>query len=171
MEGPFCIWRGHFCIFWQKMEETASSAPRILRPCYILTRTVSLELLPDTTMANLISCRRRFTARRTRPKKIHSDNAQAFKAAAKWWESVAKDESVLDKPLGYMVWPFNLGKTVGWTVHYGGVNNLSESLPSQSKLRTRRQEMKCWDSKSYQNRWWILRHSIWISGWIDFASK
>ena len=47
------------------------------------TRAVHLELVDSLTTADFILAWRRFTARRSRPQRVRSDNATVFVAAAK----------------------------------------------------------------------------------------
>ena len=49
-----------------------------------LTRALHLDLLPDLSTEEFIFSFKRLVARRGRPRKIYSDNAKTFVAAAKW---------------------------------------------------------------------------------------
>ncbi len=85
------------------------------------TRAVYIELLPDATTENLIPCLKRFIARRGRPTKIYSDNAQTFRCASKWIKEIMRDER-FNKFLTSqsIVWQFNLSKAPG------GADNMNE---------------------------------------------
>ena len=84
-----------------------------------LTRAVYIELLPDATTRTLIPAFKRFVARRGRPAKDYSDNAQTFKSSSKWIKQVVMDERFHEFLSNQsIVWHFNLNKAPWWGGQY-----------------------------------------------------
>lgn len=82
--------------------------------CYI-TRATHLELVLDLSTATFIRCLKRFVARRGLPRKIVSDNAKTFKAAAKAIKTMLNYEDLKDHLMNLkMDWNFNLEKAPWW---------------------------------------------------------
>ena len=74
-----------------------------------LTRAVFLDLLSSLETKEFIKSFKRLIARRGRPSLIYSDNGSTFVAAAKWLQSVRKDEELNDLLRDYKIsWRFNL---------------------------------------------------------------
>ena len=112
-----------------KTKRKGEGKAHILLIACSLTRAVYLELLPDTTVANLIPCLKRFIARRGRPKRIYSDNAQTFKATAKWLKSIMRDEKVKAFLINQsIVWQFNLSKAPWWGGQYERIIGLTKQV-------------------------------------------
>ena len=80
-----------------------------------VTCAIHLELVTDMTTTTFIWCLKRFSARRGLPKRILSDNAKTFKAAAKLLKSIFSHQEVKDhlSHLG-VEWIFNLEKAPWW---------------------------------------------------------
>ena len=80
-----------------------------------ITRAIHLKLVTDMTTTTFIRCLKRFSARRGLPKRILSDNAKTFKAAAKLLKSIFSHQEVKDhlSHLG-VEWTFNLEKAPWW---------------------------------------------------------
>eukprot|EP00795_Rhopilema_esculentum_P000506 gene506-10185_t len=94
-----------------------------------LTRAVYMEVVPDTTAKIFLQCLKRFTARRGRPKKIYSDNAQTFKFAAKWLKQLMKDEEFHDFLREQSIkWQFNLSKAPWWGGQYERIIGLTKQV-------------------------------------------
>ena len=98
-----------------------------------LTRALCLEILPDLTTEEFLKCLKRFLARKGRPEKVNSDNANTFSAAAKWLKKVMKEEQIL-RLLGvnHVKWQFNLSKVPWW----GGQYERLVGLVKQSIYKT-----------------------------------
>ena len=80
-----------------------------------VTRAVHLELVNELSTSAFLRCLKRFTARRGLPRRIISDNAKTFKAAAKVIESMLNHPDVKDHLLNLKVeWNFNLEKAPWW---------------------------------------------------------
>ena len=80
-----------------------------------VTRATHLELVLDLSTATFIRCLKRFTARRGLPKRIVSDNAKTFKAAAKAIETMLSHEDLKDHLMNLRIdWNFNLEKAPWW---------------------------------------------------------
>ncbi|XP_028419027.1 uncharacterized protein LOC114544609 [Dendronephthya gigantea] len=80
-----------------------------------LTRAVHMELVRSLETGEFIRCFKKFVARRGRPELVYSDNGTTFKAAAKWLETVRRDEkfnSYLAKL--EIKWRFNLSRAPWW---------------------------------------------------------
>ena len=77
-----------------------------------ITRATHLELVLDLSTATFIRCLKQITARRDVPKKIVSDNAKTFKAAAKAIETMLNHEDLKDYLMNLRIdCNFNLEKT------------------------------------------------------------
>ena len=82
--------------------------------CYV-TRAVHLDAVPDQSTPTFIRCMKRFVARRGLPKRFISDNGKTFKAAARYLDSVFKDETVQEHLTGLGVtWQFNVERAPWW---------------------------------------------------------
>ena len=68
-----------------------------------LTRAVFLDLLSSLETKEFIKSFKRLIARRGRPSLIYSDNGSTFVAAAKWLQSVRKDEELNDLLRDYKI--------------------------------------------------------------------
>ena len=80
-----------------------------------VTRAIHLEMVNELSTSAFIRCLKRFTARRGLPRRIISDNAKTFKAAAKAIESMLNHPDVKDHLLNLKVeWNFNLEKAPWW---------------------------------------------------------
>ena len=80
-----------------------------------LTRAVFLDLLPSLETKEFIKSFKQLIARRGRPSLIYSDNGSTFVAAAKWLQSVRKDEELNDLRRDYKIsWRFNLSRAPWW---------------------------------------------------------
>ena len=55
-----------------------------------LSRAIHLELLPDLATTEFIHSLKKFIARRSRPRKIYSDNGKTFMAAVTWLRKVIR---------------------------------------------------------------------------------
>lgn len=55
-----------------------------------VSRAAPLDLVPNSTTQQFIKCLKHLIARRGRPNTIYLDNAKAFNAATKWFESIIK---------------------------------------------------------------------------------
>ena len=82
--------------FYCRINLTKNAKAYILLFSCSLTRAVHLQALQDQTTAEFIRSLKLFIARRGRPRKIYSDNAQTFVAAAKLIKKVVKNETVHD---------------------------------------------------------------------------
>ena len=72
-------------------------------------------MVNELSTSAFIRCLKRFTARRGLPRRIISDNAKTFKAAAKAIESMLNHPDVKDHLLNLKVeWNFNLEKAPWW---------------------------------------------------------
>ena len=80
-----------------------------------VTRAIHLELVPDMTTQTFIRCLKRFSARRGLPRRIISDNAKTFKAAARLITTICNHKEVKDY-LSHVgaEWAFNLEKAPWW---------------------------------------------------------
>ena len=80
-----------------------------------VTRAIHLELVPDMTTTTFIRCLKRFSARRGLPRRIISDNAKTFKAAARLIKTIFNHKEVKDYLSDVGVeWTFNLEKAPWW---------------------------------------------------------
>ena len=80
-----------------------------------VTRAVHLELVSELSTLAFIRCLKRFTARRGFPKRMVSDNAKTFKAAAKAIQCMLEHPDVKNYLLNLsMEWTFNLEKAPWW---------------------------------------------------------
>ena len=123
-----------------KTRKNGEGKAYILLIAYSLTRAVYLELLPDATVENLIPGLQRFIARRGRPRKIYSDNAQTFKSTAKWLMNIMRDEKIRDfLERQSIVWQFNLSKAPWWGGQYERIIGLTKQamykVLGKAKLR------------------------------------
>ena len=75
-----------------------------------LTRAVHIQALQNQTTNEFIQALKLFIARRRRPCKIYSDNAQTFLSAAKWVIRIVKNEKVNDLVQQEISWQFNLSR-------------------------------------------------------------
>ena len=75
-----------------------------------LTRAVHIQALQNQTTSEFIQALKLFIARRRRPCKIYSDNAQTFLSAAKWVKRIVKNEKVNDLAQQEISWQFNLSQ-------------------------------------------------------------
>lgn len=103
------------------VRDTLGSAVRKTWLCLFTccsTRAVHLDVIPDLTADAFIRCFRRFSARRGFPRKMVSDNAKTFKAAAKALALIMESSSVTKHLSSVGVtWSFNVAKAPWW----GGV--------------------------------------------------
>ena len=111
----------------------------VLFTCAV-TRAVHLELVPDQAVPTFIQALRRFSARRGMPERIQSDNAQTFKATAKWLKRLQKTKEVrrfLQER--NCVWKFNLPLSPWWGGFWerlvGSVKSCLRKVLGQAKLR------------------------------------
>ena len=73
-----------------------------------VTRTIHLELVSDMSTVTFVRALKRFSARRGLPRKILSDNAKTFKAAAKLLKTIFECQEVKDYLSNVGVeWVFN----------------------------------------------------------------
>ena len=80
-----------------------------------VVRAVHLDVVPDLTTPSFLRSLKRFSARRGLPKRIISDNAKTFKAAAKSIQATLKDEEVQRHLADLGVeWKFNVEKAPWW---------------------------------------------------------
>ena len=78
-------------------------------------RTVHLELVNELSAVSFLWCLKKFAARRGIPKRIVSDNARTFKAAAKTIKLMLNHSDVKNYLLYLRVeWNFNLEKAPWW---------------------------------------------------------
>lgn len=104
-------------VYLRSKEAGSNKAWICLFTCCV-TRAIHLELVLDMSAPTFIRALKRFSARRGLPKKILSDNAKTFKAAAKTLNTVFKDPDVKSYLSQACVeWNFNLEKAPWW----GGV--------------------------------------------------
>ena len=97
-----------------KGESSSSKSWICLFTCCV-TRAIHLELVPDMTTTTFIRCLKRFAARRGLPRRIISDNAKTFKAAAKLIKTIFTQKEVQDYLTNFGVeWTFNLEKAPWW---------------------------------------------------------
>ena len=89
--------------------------------CYILlftcatSRAEHLELTKTQTAAKFQRKLNLFTARRTRPKVMISDNASVFKSTATWMKNIRKSEGLQDCLARQDInWRFNLSRSPWW---------------------------------------------------------
>ena len=89
--------------------------------CYILiftcatSREVHLELTKTQSAEEFKRKLNLFIARKTRPKRIVSDNGAAFKATAEWIRKISRNEHLQDYLARQkIVWQFNLSKSPWW---------------------------------------------------------
>ena len=84
-----------------------------------------LELVKSLETDNFIMCFKKFIARRGRPELIYSDNGTTFKAAAKWLQTVRRDEKFNDNLAELDIkWRFNLSRAPWWVGGGGGFERL-----------------------------------------------
>ena len=80
-----------------------------------VTRAIHLELVNELSTVAFIRCLKKFSARRGLPRKIVSDNAKTFKAAARAIELMLSQPDVKEHLLDLKVeWNFNLEKAPWW---------------------------------------------------------
>ncbi|KAK3727323.1 hypothetical protein QZH41_006278 [Actinostola sp. cb2023] len=80
-----------------------------------LTRGIFLDLLPNLETSEFLRSLKGFIARRGRPERIYSDNAQTFVSASKWIKTVMKDEQLNDfLATQNITWQFNLSRAPWW---------------------------------------------------------
>ena len=80
-----------------------------------ITRATHLELVLDLSTTTFIRCLKKFTARKGVPKKIVSDNAKTFKAAAKATTTTLNHIDLKDHLMKLIIdWNFNLEKAPWW---------------------------------------------------------
>lgn len=80
-----------------------------------MTQAVHLETVSDMTMVSFIRALKRFSARRGFPKRILSDNAKTFKAAAKFLIAIFENPDVKTYLANCRIeWVFNLEKAPWW---------------------------------------------------------
>ena len=80
-----------------------------------VTRALHLELVNELSTPAFIRCLKKFTARRGLPRRIVSDNAKTFKAAAKAIEAMLNHPDLKGHLLNLKVeWNFNLEKAPWW---------------------------------------------------------
>ena len=97
-----------------------------------VTRATHLQLVLDLSTTTFIRCLKKFTARRGVPKKIVSDNAKTFKAAAEAITTMLNHEDLKDHLMNQRIdWNFNLEKTP-W------LGSLFERLIRSTKLCLRK---------------------------------
>ena len=116
--GPMYV-RGHH-------KEAEGNKVRICLFMYCVTRATHLELVLDLSTATFIRCLKRFTARRGLPKKIVSDKAKTFKAAAKTIESMLNHEDLKDHLMNLR--NFNLEKPPWWGGLFEWLRLIKQSL-------------------------------------------
>ena len=105
--GPMYV-RGHH------KEAKGSKVWICLFTCCVTTAT-HLELVLDLFTTTFIRYLKKFTARRGVPKKIISDNAKTFKAAAKAIATMLSHEDLKDHLTNLKIdWNFNLEKAPWW---------------------------------------------------------
>ena len=114
-------------IYYKRSSGRQDKAYLALFSCSLI-RAVHLEILPNLETSTFIPCFKWFVARRGRPRKMYSDNGGTFVKAAKWIETVRKDELLQ----GYLhdqeiQWQFNMSR------YPGGVLNLNASSGWLSK--------------------------------------
>ena len=101
-------------IYYKRGSGRQGKAYLVLYSCSLI-RAVHLEILPNLETSTSIPCFKPFVARRSRPRKIYSDNGGTFVKAAKWIQTLRKDERLK----GYLqnheiVWQFNLSRAPWW---------------------------------------------------------
>ena len=105
-------------VYYKKSSKTVGKS-YILLYCCSLTRAVYLDLMPNQTFEELIISFKRFIARRGRPEKIYSDNAQTFQAGDKWLRKVMREEKIHDfLAQHHMYWQFNTSLAPWWGGQY-----------------------------------------------------
>ena len=73
-----------------------------------LTRAVYLDVLKDQTFVGILGSFKAFIARRTRPKKIYSDNFPSLQTMEKWLKQVRKEEELYNFLANQDIkWQFN----------------------------------------------------------------
>ena len=78
-----------------------------------------MNLLPDFSTEEFIRSFKRLVARRGKPRKVYSDNAKTFVAAAKWVKNVMKDEKLQHwLARNDIKWQFNLSRAPWWGGQY-----------------------------------------------------
>ena len=78
-------------------------------------RAVHLELVPSLSTQTFLRCFKRFTARRGLPRRMISDNAKTFKAAAKTLREIANHPEVKSYLSQHGIeWSFNIEKAPWW---------------------------------------------------------
>jgi len=89
--------------------------------CYVLlftcstSRAVHLEVTKSQTAEEFQRKLNSFIARRTRPRRIISDNASVFKATASWIKKIRKSEMLQDHLAREdITWQFNLSRSPWW---------------------------------------------------------
>ena len=89
--------------------------------CYIIiftcatSRAVHLEVTESQTAEEFQRKLNAFVTRRTRPKRIVSDNASVFKSTATWIRKMRKSESLQDHLAQLEIrWQFNLSRSPWW---------------------------------------------------------
>jgi transposase InsO family protein len=89
--------------------------------CYIIIftcatfRAVHLEVTESQSAEEFQRKLNAFVTRRTRPKRIVSDNASVFKSTATWIRKIRKSESLQDHLAKLEIrWQFNLSKFPWW---------------------------------------------------------
>ena len=89
--------------------------------CYVLlftcstSRAVHLEVTKSQTAEEFQRKLNSFIARRTRPRRIISDNAVVFKATASWIKKIRKNERLQDHLAREdITWQFNLSRSPCW---------------------------------------------------------
>lgn len=98
-----------------KIDANTSSKVYIALFTCAVTRAVHLEVVPDMTTASFLNAFRRFTARRSTPSKMISDNATTFVAASEEIAKIMKDEEVKTYLSDQRVtWSFNVPRAPWW---------------------------------------------------------
>ena len=104
-------------VYLRTKEAGSNKAWICLFTCCV-TRAIHLELVLNMSTSTFIRALKRFSARRGLPRRILSDNAKTFKAAAKTLRNMFKDPEVQSYLSQSCVqWSFNLEKAPWW----GGV--------------------------------------------------
>ena len=106
LAGPFFVKRGSL---------NTEGKVWICLYTYCVTRTISLDVLPNMSLDFFFRCFRRFVARHGLPRRVISDNAKTFKKAAKVFKGIMKQPGI-GHYLGNarIQWTFNVERAPWW---------------------------------------------------------
>ncbi len=101
-------------IYYRTSKKEEDKAYVLIFTC-ATSRAVHLELTRSQTAKEFQQKLNAFITRRTRPRRIISDNAATFRATANWIKTIRKSEELNDYLASQSItWQFNLSKSPWW---------------------------------------------------------